>query len=97
MRIDTSGFETTVDLVPTPQSEPVLVIQPTRGWASFRLRAGDIRHCFAGSNKLRDFRYEPGVGFEAGTAELVAWVRSQTAADGFERAKLELAARGLAQ
>ena len=59
-------------------------------------RAGDIRHCFADISRLRDLGYEPGVKFEDGTAELVTWVHSQRAADGFEQARSELVRRGLA-
>jgi dTDP-L-rhamnose 4-epimerase len=59
-------------------------------------RSGDIRHCFADSGRLQELGYQPWVRFEDGVAELVEWVRSQTAADGFERARRELARRGLA-
>jgi dTDP-L-rhamnose 4-epimerase len=59
-------------------------------------RAGDIRHCFADTRRLAALGYAPRVRFEDGMAELVAWVRSQSAADTFDRARRELADRGLA-
>jgi dTDP-L-rhamnose 4-epimerase len=61
-----------------------------------KFRSGDIRHCFADSGRLQGFGYQPQVRFEEGVAELVEWVRSQTAVDGFEQARQELARRGLA-
>jgi len=60
-------------------------------------RAGDIRHCFADIRNLQALGYQPGVKFEEGIAELVEWVRSQTAEDNFERARIELINRGLAR
>ena len=60
-------------------------------------RAGDIRHCFADISRIRAFGYEPSVRFEDGIADLVDWVRSQTAVDRFDGAKDELVRRGLAQ
>lgn len=61
-----------------------------------KFRAGDIRHCFADVGCLQALGYQPRVRFEDGIAELVAWVRAQTAVDGFERARQELTSRGLA-
>lgn len=60
-----------------------------------RFRVGDIRHCVADVSRIARFGYRPGVSFEVGVAELVEWVRSQSAEDDFERASLELAQRGL--
>ena len=59
-------------------------------------RAGDIRHCFADIGRIQALGYQPSEQFEDGVAELVEWVRVQTAIDGFERAREELASRGLA-
>jgi dTDP-L-rhamnose 4-epimerase len=59
-------------------------------------RAGDIRHCFADIGRIQALGYRPAIRFEDGVTELVGWVRSQTAADGFERAREELVTRGLA-
>ena len=61
-----------------------------------KYRAGDIRHCFADVSRLRALGYQPRVQFEDGVNELVKWVRSQTAIDGFEQAREELRSRGLA-
>ena len=61
-----------------------------------KFRAGDIRHCFADISRLQALGYRPRVKFEDGVNELVTWVRSQTAVDGFERAREELITRGLA-
>lgn len=61
-----------------------------------RFRAGDIRHCFADVTKIRrTLGYQPRVTLEKGVAELIDWVRSQTAVDHFERAAGELQAHGL--
>jgi dTDP-L-rhamnose 4-epimerase len=59
-------------------------------------RAGDVRHCFADTSRIQPLGYQPHVCLEEGVAELVEWVRSQTAIDGFERARKELMSRGLA-
>jgi len=59
-------------------------------------RTGDIRHCFADISRIRAFGYEPAVRFEDGIADLVAWVRTQTAVDRFDGAAAELVQRGLA-
>lgn len=61
-----------------------------------KFRAGDIRHCAADISRLQALGYQPGVTFEDGTAGLVEWVRVQQAADQFEKARRELAERGLA-
>jgi dTDP-L-rhamnose 4-epimerase len=61
-----------------------------------KFRSGDIRHCFADVSRLQALGYQPQVRFEEGVAELVSWVRSQTAIDSFEQAREELVARGLA-
>jgi dTDP-L-rhamnose 4-epimerase len=61
-----------------------------------KFRAGDIRHCVADVSRIRGMGYRPQVRFEDGIAEVVEWVRSQAAADDFERARQELIDRGLA-
>ena len=58
-------------------------------------RAGDIRHCYADIGRIRAVGYAPRVRFEEGVAALVEWVREQHAVDAFERARQELATRGL--
>jgi dTDP-L-rhamnose 4-epimerase len=61
-----------------------------------RYRQGDIRHCFADISKIRILLgYEPRFRFEEGVAELVAWVREQTAEDRFAQVEQELAAKEL--
>jgi len=60
-----------------------------------KFRSGDIRHCFADVSHLQSYGYQPRGQFEDGIAELMNWVRAQTAADGFERAREELVKRGL--
>jgi dTDP-L-rhamnose 4-epimerase len=61
-----------------------------------KFRAGDIRHCFADISRIQALGYQPKVRFEDGVAELVEWVRVQTAADAFESARGELIGHGLA-
>jgi len=61
-----------------------------------KFRAGDIRHCFADIGRIAAQGFAPQVRFEDGVAELVEWVRCQSAVDGFEQARRELAQRGLA-
>lgn len=61
-----------------------------------KFRAGDIRHCYADTTHLKALGFSPRVSFEAGVAELVEWVRRQTAADAFEQARQELQQKGLA-
>src|SRR6266852_5507046 len=64
-----------------------------------KFRAGDIRHCFADTTRIRQLiGYEPRRGFQDGVGELVAWVRAQQAAPGREQsneAAQQLAAHGL--
>jgi dTDP-L-rhamnose 4-epimerase len=61
-----------------------------------QFRAGDIRHCYSDIRRLQALGYQPRVRFEQGMAELVSWVGSQAAVDGFEQASRELANKGLA-
>ncbi|MFQ5812818.1 MAG: NAD-dependent epimerase/dehydratase family protein [Anaerolineae bacterium] len=76
---------------------PKLVLSPVEASEIVnRFRAGDIRHCFADISRIQALGYQPRVRFEDGVAELVDWVRTQTAVDGFERARQELVSRGLA-
>jgi dTDP-L-rhamnose 4-epimerase len=60
-----------------------------------KFHTGDIRHCFGDVSRIRVLGYQPQVSFEDGVAELVDWVRSQTAIDGFGQARQELVNRGL--
>ncbi|MCD4655231.1 GDP-mannose 4,6-dehydratase [bacterium] len=62
-----------------------------------KFREGDIRHCYADIGKISKLLgYKPGVLFEEGLEELVSWVITQKAEDGFEKARAELESRGLA-
>ncbi len=59
-------------------------------------RAGDIRHCWADITRAKELLgYVPRVRFTDGLADVVAWAAEQSAVDGFEEARRELAIRGL--
>ncbi len=59
-------------------------------------RAGDIRHCVADIDKARQLLgFEPSVRFEDGLADLVSWVKTQSAVDHVEQARSDLQAHGL--
>lgn len=61
-----------------------------------KYRSGDIRHCYADiSLARRVLGYEPRNNFRSGVAELVEWLRSQTAEDRVSEASRELSAYGL--
>ena len=61
-----------------------------------KYREGDIRHCIADITRARHLLgFEPQVSFHEGLAELLHWVRSQTARDEVAHATAELAARNL--
>jgi dTDP-L-rhamnose 4-epimerase len=61
-----------------------------------KLRAGDIRHCFADVGRAREvLGFEPQVTLEDGIQELAAWLAGRVAEDRVEAAAQELAARGL--
>jgi dTDP-L-rhamnose 4-epimerase len=63
-----------------------------------KYRVGDIRHCFADISKARRLLgFTPQVSFAEGIPGLAEWVKSQTAVDAVEHAKLELERRGLTQ
>jgi len=61
-----------------------------------KYRAGDIRHCYADIALARKaLGYEPRFQFQDGVAELVEWLRSQTAIDRADEAAAQLSAYGL--
>lgn len=61
-----------------------------------KYRAGDIRHCYGDISMARNvLGYEPKFDFRGGVAELVDWLRSQTAVDRVSEASRELSAYGL--
>jgi dTDP-L-rhamnose 4-epimerase len=61
-----------------------------------KLRAGDIRHCFAAVGKAeQEIGFVAEQDFGAGLAELADWVAKQTSHDRVDQARRELEARGL--
>jgi dTDP-L-rhamnose 4-epimerase len=69
------------------QAEPEIVSQ---------YRAGDIRHCFADTERARNLLgFGAKVSLERGMANLAEWLRDQDATDLVDEATRELAARGL--
>lgn len=61
-----------------------------------KLRAGDIRHCFAAVGKAeQEIGFVAKEDFSAGLAELAEWVAEQDADDRVDQAHRELEARGL--
>ncbi len=61
-----------------------------------KYRAGDIRHCYADiSQASRVLGYSPNFTFRDGVAELVEWLRSQTAVDRVYEASEQLSSYGL--
>jgi dTDP-L-rhamnose 4-epimerase len=61
-----------------------------------KYRAGDIRHCYADiSLAHKVLGYSPCYGFRDGVAELVEWLRSQTAVDRVHEASQQLTSFGL--
>ncbi|MBV9395915.1 MAG: NAD-dependent epimerase/dehydratase family protein [Methylobacteriaceae bacterium] len=61
-----------------------------------KLRAGDIRHCFAAVGKAeQELGFAAEQDFSTGLAELADWVAKQEANDRVHEARRELEARGL--
>jgi dTDP-L-rhamnose 4-epimerase len=61
-----------------------------------RYRAGDIRHCYADIGSIRTtLGFEPGVTIEDGLRGLTGWLRGESARDDVEKAREEMAQRGL--
>lgn len=61
-----------------------------------KYRMGDIRHCFANTQKAREIlNFEPNIAFEDGLFELAEWLKTQIAEDNVQKASSELASRGL--
>lgn len=59
-------------------------------------RVGDIRHCFADISKAEKILgYTPEVSLTEGMKELAEWLENQMAVDHVDKAKAELASRGL--
>jgi dTDP-L-rhamnose 4-epimerase len=65
---------------------------------SGKLRAGDVRHCFADISRARDLLgFEPSVRLDDGLIELAEWLDGQTAVDRVDDATRQLVRRGLAR
>ena len=61
-----------------------------------KYREGDVRHCFADISRARQLLgYEPSISLETGLAQLLEWLRTQSADDHVQGATAELAARYL--
>lgn len=61
-----------------------------------QFRAGDIRHCYADTTKARELLgFEPQITLEDGLADLLSWVKNQTAEDRFHQVERELSAKSL--
>ncbi len=61
-----------------------------------KYRAGDIRHCYADITLASEtLGYAPKYQFKDGVAELVEWLRSQTAVDRVQEAAQQLTVYGL--
>jgi dTDP-L-rhamnose 4-epimerase len=89
-----SGEAVTIEGVARALSKCMAVEIPAE--ITERYRAGDIRHCFADiSMARRVLGYEPKFHFSQGVAELVAWLREQTAVDRVQQAAHELDRYGL--
>jgi len=58
-------------------------------------RAGDIRHCYADIDKIKQIGFTPKIGLKAGLKNLVDWGIGQEAVDKVEQAKEELEKRKL--
>jgi dTDP-L-rhamnose 4-epimerase len=70
--------------------------EDTRPDITHRFRVGDIRHCFADITLARMvLDYAPRIALDEGLAELVEWIRTQSADDQADLAGQELAHRGL--
>jgi dTDP-L-rhamnose 4-epimerase len=62
-----------------------------------KFRKGDVRHCYADNSRIRRLLgFTPGISFEQGIQSLIDWSQTVEAVDGFEKAKAELEAKGLA-
>lgn len=63
---------------------------------TLKYRSGDTRHCFADISRAQAvLGFDPRVNFEDGMAEVVRWAHGAAAVDNFEKARGELASRGL--
>jgi dTDP-L-rhamnose 4-epimerase len=91
-----TGRPTTVDDVSFALARGLGVpIEPER---TGQYRAGDIRHCFADTERAeRLLGFTARVPFEEGMAQLADWLAGQEPVDRVDEATHELVARGLAR
>lgn len=62
-----------------------------------RFRAGDIRHCYADTAKIKDkLGFKPRITFQEGMKKLILWSEKEKAVDLTRKAQSELRKRGLA-
>lgn len=63
-----------------------------------RFRAGDIRHCYADTDKIKSMLgFKPKITFQQGMKKLILWSENEKAVDLTRRAQSELVKRGLAE
>lgn len=63
---------------------------------NFIFRKGDVRHCFADTNKAKKLlNWEPKVLFEEGVRAVFEWAKNEESEDGFEAAFEEMIEKGL--
>jgi dTDP-L-rhamnose 4-epimerase len=90
-----TGRATTVDDVSAALARGLGV--PIEAERTGQYRAGDIRHCFADTERAeRLLGFTARVPFEDGMAQLAEWLAGQEAVDRVDEATHELIARGLA-
>ncbi len=63
-----------------------------------KFRAGDIRHCYADTTKIKNkLGFRPRVTFQEGMKKLILWSENEKAIDFTHKAQSELVKRGLAE
>jgi dTDP-L-rhamnose 4-epimerase len=91
-----SGHKISINDVAAQLVEELGLAGEIRPEITGKYRAGDIRHCFADiSLARRVLGYSPKYRFADGIAELVDWLRSQTAEDRAAEAVQHLTVHGL--
>jgi len=91
-----SGNEYTINFIAEKLAE-VMGKKHIRPDLTGKYRAGDIRHCFADTERARELvGFTPEVELEDGLAELAQWLEGQEAYDKVDLAGQELLKRGLA-
>jgi dTDP-L-rhamnose 4-epimerase len=63
-----------------------------------KFRAGDIRHCYANTEKMESMlEFRPKITFQEGMKKLILWSENEKAVDLTRKAQSELVKRGLAE